>query len=75
MTKEEIREYQREWRKKHPDYYKKYFKEHYIKIKEQKSLFQRILKTFKKFYKKPLKIFNKKIKGGQDESAKRVLHG
>ena len=72
MTKEEIREYQREWRKKHPDYYKKYFKEHYIKIKEQKSLFQRILKIFKKFF---IKIFNKKIKGGQGESTKRVLPG
>ena len=58
MTKEEVREYQRKWRKNHPDYHKKYFAEHYILIDKKKPLFQQLLKVF-------IKNFLKSKKGGK----------
>ena len=57
MTKEEVREYQKKWRKEHPDYHKEYFAEHYILIDKRKPLFQQLLKVF-------IKNFLKSKKGG-----------
>ena len=50
MTKEEVREYQKKWRKNHPDYHS------YILIDKEKPIFPQLLKVFiksiKNFYKK-----------------------
>ena len=45
MTKEERREYEREWRKNHPNYFKEYRKRH--QKQEKPSLFQKIINFFK----------------------------
>ena len=60
MTKEEVREYQKKWRKNHPDYHREYFAEHYILIDKRKPLFQQLLKVFIK----NIKNFLKNKKGG-----------
>ena len=60
MTKEEVREYQKKWRKSHPDYHKEYFEQRYILIDKRKPLFQQLLKVF-------IKNFLKSRKGGQSE--------
>ena len=60
MTKEEVREYQRKWRKNHPDYQKKYFERRYILIDKKKPIFRQLLKVF-------IKSFLKVKKGGQSE--------
>ena len=57
MTKEEVREYQRKWRKNHPDYQKKYFERRYILIDKKKPIFRQLLKVF-------IKSFLKNRKGG-----------
>ena len=58
MTKEEVREYQKKWRKEHPEYYKKYLERRYILIDKKKPIFPQLLKVFIKNIKNFLK--NKK---------------
>ena len=58
MTKEEVREYQKKWRKNHPDYQKKYFERRYILIDKKKPIFRQLLKVF-------IKNFLKNRKGGK----------
>ena len=60
MTKEEVREYQKKWRKNHPDYHREYFAEHYILIDKKKPIFRQLLKVFIK----NIKNFLKNKKGG-----------
>ena len=54
--KEKYQEYQKKWRKEHPEYYKKYFAERYILIDKKKPIFPQLIKVFiksiKNFYKK-----------------------
>ena len=57
MTKEEIKEYQKKWRKNHSDYQKQYLEKRYILIDKKKPIFQQLLKVF-------IKNFLKSKKGG-----------
>ena len=57
MTKEEIKEYQRNWHKNHPDYQKQYLEKRYILIDKKKPIFPQLLKVF-------IKNFLKNRKGG-----------
>jgi len=63
MTKEEIKEYQRNWHKNHPDYQKQYLEKRYILIDKKKPIFPQLLKVFIK----NIKNFLKNKKGGQSE--------
>ena len=50
MTKEEIKEYQRNWHKNHPDYQKQYLEKRYILIDKKKPIFPQLLKVFIKSF-------------------------